>query len=158
MSKGNKTLIALLALVLTCIVGYALFSETITVSGTATASGTFDIGFKCTTVTPTGTATGDCSIAGQTIITKSNLTKPSEKVKYLVTLTNDGTIPAVLKTIDSPNNYSGDGDSLTTTNANYYMDLDNLLYAYYSIGGIDFEDNNYDDLIESKNISLQQNE
>ena len=35
MNKNNKILIAVLAFVLVCVVGYALFSENITVTGTA---------------------------------------------------------------------------------------------------------------------------
>ena len=43
MNKSNKLLIGILAFVVVCVIGYALFSETITVTGTAMAKGNFDI-------------------------------------------------------------------------------------------------------------------
>ena len=48
MNNRNKILVGCLALLLALSVGYALFSETITINGTATAKGSFDIGFECT--------------------------------------------------------------------------------------------------------------
>ena len=104
MNNKNKILVGCLALLLVMTVGYALFSETITINGTATARGNFDIGFVCTSITPIGNATGNCSISGQIITTTSNLTKPSETVTYIVTLSNNGNIPALLRTVDSSNN------------------------------------------------------
>lgn len=49
MNKGNKILLAILSFVVVCVVGYALFGENITVTGTAKAEGTFDIGVSCVT-------------------------------------------------------------------------------------------------------------
>ena len=51
--KKSKILIGCLALLLVMAVGYALFSETITINGTATAKGDFDISFTCETLTST---------------------------------------------------------------------------------------------------------
>ena len=45
MKKQNIVIIAVIALVLVLAVGYALFSETLTINGTATASANFDIEF-----------------------------------------------------------------------------------------------------------------
>ena len=47
MNKKNKILVGCLALLLVLSVGYALFSETITINGTATAKGNFDIVGTC---------------------------------------------------------------------------------------------------------------
>ena len=47
MNRGNKILLGVQAFVVVCVVGYALFSETITVTGTATAKGSFDITSTC---------------------------------------------------------------------------------------------------------------
>ena len=47
MNKSNKILLGVLLFVVVCVVGYALFSETITVTGTATASGDFAFESKC---------------------------------------------------------------------------------------------------------------
>ena len=49
MNKSNKILLGVLSFVVVCVVGYALFSEKITVTGTATASGNFDINYTCQT-------------------------------------------------------------------------------------------------------------
>ena len=45
--RKNKILIGCLALLLVMTVGYALFSETITINGTATAKGDFNIEYTC---------------------------------------------------------------------------------------------------------------
>ena len=45
--KNNKIFIVCLALLLTLSIGYAYFSESITVSGTASAKGSFDITLNC---------------------------------------------------------------------------------------------------------------
>ena len=47
MFKKNKILVGCLALLLVLSVGYALFSETITINGTATAKGNFDMTATC---------------------------------------------------------------------------------------------------------------
>ncbi len=49
MNKRNKVLLGCLTLLLVLSVGYALFSETITINGTATAKGNFDIETTCQT-------------------------------------------------------------------------------------------------------------
>ena len=43
MKKQNIAIIAVVALVLAVAVGYALFSQTINITGTATAQGSFDV-------------------------------------------------------------------------------------------------------------------
>ena len=48
MKRNRMTLVILLAAVLTLAVGYALFSQTINITGTATAQGSFDIVASCT--------------------------------------------------------------------------------------------------------------
>ena len=50
MNKKNKILVGCLALLLVLSVGYALFSETIEINGTATAKGDFDITYTCSVV------------------------------------------------------------------------------------------------------------
>ena len=48
MNKQKKVIIAVLTLVVTMMVGYALFSEALTINGTATAKGDFSITATCT--------------------------------------------------------------------------------------------------------------
>ena len=47
LSKNNKILIGCLALLLVMSVGYALFSDTITINGSATAKGEFKLTTTC---------------------------------------------------------------------------------------------------------------
>ena len=92
-NKKNKLLVGCLALLLALSVGYALFSENITINGTATAKGSFDISSTCELLTSTNATseetaeefltkggTGTCVINGQTVTTTSNLTKPTDMV------------------------------------------------------------------------------
>lgn len=144
MNKSNKILIGVLAFVVVCVIGYALFSENITITGTATASGTFDISYNCWVATEDNFVTngndsywtkggsGTCEIVNGVIKTNSTLSKPSDEVNFGITLTNEGTIPAVLKTVDSSNNYS---NNLTSGDA-VFADFNSFLGAYYEIYGI----------------------
>ena len=49
--KRNRIFVGCLALLLVMVAGYALFSQNLTINGTAKAQGNFDIAFTCTTVT-----------------------------------------------------------------------------------------------------------
>ena len=145
--KKSKILIGCLSLLLVMTVGYALFSETITINGTATAKGDFDISFTCEILTSSNATaqetedgiltkggTGTCNIEGQTITTTSNLTKPTDMVVYRVKLTNEGSIPAVLKTVDSDNNCLDDSEFQKTCPGDQtYFDSSKGLGAMYSL-------------------------
>lgn len=123
MKKQSIAIIGVIALVLAVAVGYALFSETITVNGTATASGSFDVEF---------TSVGDITSVGYTnvegnevakisddknelTISVKNLDYPGAYVEIPVTITNQGTIAAVLESINQVglrgNAEDGDQDS-----------------------------------------------
>ena len=131
--RKNKILVGCLALLLVMAVGYALFSENITINGTATAKGNFDLSYTCEKQEMGGT--GTCSIEGQTITTTSNLTKPTDMVNYGVKITNTGSIPAVLKTVDSPNNCLDDSEfQKTCPGDEIYFDSSKGLSAEYALG------------------------
>ncbi len=108
MKKQNIIIIGLIAVILTMAVGYALFSETININGTATAEGTFDVEFT-SVGTPTCIGfTGTCDAATLTSIstdkntlniTVNKLEFPGAYVEIPVTVTSKGTIPARLKSI-----------------------------------------------------------
>ena len=119
MVKKNKILVACLALLLVLSVGYALFSETITINGTATAKGSFDITYACEVAYAEG-GTGTCTIENGVIKTTSTLTKPTDVVGYKVTITNSGAITAVLKTVTTPNNMTLGDFTGTAGDAMYY--------------------------------------
>ncbi len=130
MNKKKGIIIGVVLFVLAVAVGYALFSDTLTINGTATAKGEFELTYLCDK--DEGDGQGECSVSGNTITTTSTLSKPNESVTYAVTVTNTGTIPAVLKTVTSPNNKDissptfEDGDS-------GYLDTTTMLAAYYGV-------------------------
>ena len=126
--KKNKILIGCLALLLVMAVGYALFSENIAINGTATAKGDFNIEYTCEVYdTYNRVETGECVIEGNTITTTSMLTKPSDGVVFSIKVINKGSIPVILKTFNSSNNYKQDalvpGDEM-------YFDPATALAAY----------------------------
>ena len=49
MSKNNKIILVILTFIVSLMIGYALFSETVTISGTATSQGQFKITTSCIT-------------------------------------------------------------------------------------------------------------
>ena len=109
MKKQNIIIIGLIAVILTMAVGYALFSETININGTATADGTFDVEFT-SVGTPTCIGfTGTCDAATLTSIstdkntlniTVNKLEFPGAYVEIPVTITNKGSVSAKLKNIN----------------------------------------------------------
>lgn len=108
MKKQNIVIIGVIAFVLAVAVGYALFSETLTVNGTATAKGDFDVEFtKVGEITKVGYTE---QVAGTEIavissdkntltITVNKLDYPGAYVEIPVTITNKGSIDAKLKNI-----------------------------------------------------------
>lgn len=121
MKKQNIAIIAAIALVLAVSVGYALFSQSLTVTGTATAKGDFDVQFTAigniksegyTDANATETDTDEikksriASISNNghdLTITVNKLDYPGAYVEIPVTITNEGTIPAKLKNIEETN-------------------------------------------------------
>lgn len=109
MKKQNIAIIGVIAFVLAVAVGYALFSETINVNGTANAKGNFDVEFTsvgtptCEGYSKDCTAANLASIAADKnslTVTVKDLTYPGAYVEIPVTITNQGSIPAVLKSIN----------------------------------------------------------
>ena len=105
MKKQSIAIIGVIAFVLAVAVGYALFSETLTVTGTATATGDFDVEFtKVGTITKVGyTGAGDSEIAAISP-DKNTLTVTVNKLDYPgayveIPITNKGSVSAKLKNI-----------------------------------------------------------
>ena len=137
LTKNNKILVGCLALLLVMSVGYALFSDTITVTGTATAKGNFDMSAVCQSTTENG-GTGSCSVEGNNIITNSSLSKPGDNVVFTVRITNSGSIPAKLISLMTPNNSTGaadyvNGEFKVREGEVAYIDTENLLAATYKL-------------------------
>lgn len=98
----NKILIAAVAIIGLASVAYAAFSQVLTINGTGTASGSWDV--KIISITRTS-ATGVTDAAAPTFNDTSatfsaNLEYPGATATYRVVVANNGTIPAILGTIN----------------------------------------------------------
>lgn len=163
MKKQNKILIIVIVLFLIMAVGYALFSETLDIKGTVSAGGNFGLTYQCGEVQKNGDAvTGSCQVDENNIIVTSTFTKPAEWVEFVMKVTNSGGIPAVLKSVDSPNNALmtnpiADGDEI-------YLDKATFLGADYKIWRNDATGNKVgnaiygDAAVEKAQITLQPGE
>lgn len=109
MKKQSIAIIGVIAFVLAVAVGYALFSETLTINGTATAKGDFDVEFTSVGTPTCSGFSGSCEAAtlgtisddkNTLTITVNKLQYPGAYVEIPVTVTNKGSIPAVLKSIE----------------------------------------------------------
>ena len=110
MNKKNGLLLGCLALLLVLSVGYALFSETITINGTAKAKGDFDIEASCTkgysnelveagvfasvNEGQTGYSGDSCDVSGNAVTFSTSFSNPGAIRYFTVKLTNKGSIPA----------------------------------------------------------------
>lgn len=109
MKKQSIAIIGVIAFVLAVAVGYALFSDTLTITGTAKAEGKFDYDFSVGEITEVGTVKGEN--AEKTVvaelsedndkltITIDKLAYPGASVTIPVTVTNMGTITGKLVNI-----------------------------------------------------------
>ena len=100
LSKNNKILIGCLALLLVMSVGYALFSDTITINGTATAKGEFDITAACQTGIPSefapfvaavdyikedgGYQNDTCSVVDNTVSLSTEFLYPGARRNFII--------------------------------------------------------------------------
>ncbi|MGN1269103.1 MAG: hypothetical protein ACI4U0_06420 [Candidatus Aphodocola sp.] len=109
MKKQSIAIIGVIAFVLAVAVGYALFSEKLTIDGTATAKGDFDVEFTSVGTPTCSGFSGTCEAAtlgtisddkNTLTITVNKLQYPGAYVEIPVTVTNKGSIPAVLKSIE----------------------------------------------------------
>ncbi len=129
MNKKKGIIIGVLAVILVAAVGYAIFSDTLTINGTATAKGEFELTYLCEKSTD-----AECNVSGNTVTTTSTLSKPNDGTGYSVTITNTGSIPAVLKTVTSPNNYGvDDAGDITVGGDVAYIDTTTMLGAQYVV-------------------------
>ena len=134
MNKSNKILLGVLSFIVACVVGYALFSETITINGTASAKGSFDITATCEKgfnndlltaafgVTQSDLGEGGynssnetCSVSGSTVTINTELQYPSAVRYYTVKMENTGTIDAFVK---SAGNAAADDTDLILVSEN----------------------------------------
>lgn len=123
----NKLLVAALVVVGLASVAYAAFSQVLTINGTGTANGNWDI--QITSITPT-TQTGATdqpstpSFTSTTATFDVDLAYPGATSTYEVVIENQGTIPALLSSLTD----------LTATNAAAPTDL------HYTLTGVAVND------------------
>ena len=111
MNKQNKIIVGVVALILALTIGYAVFSQSLNISGTAKASANFGLIFEESPKDPTckGYSSGEkCKMAdvaeiledGRTLrISINKLLYPTAYVKIPVLVKNIGTVDAVLESI-----------------------------------------------------------
>ena len=119
MNKKNKMLLVVLSFVVVCAIGYALFSENITVTGTATASGNFSLKLSCMNATDNSNfieanrayknvdiSNPSISCSNNTITSSVTLNRPGSIHTFLIEVENTGTIPFRLKSVENVKNGS----------------------------------------------------
>ena len=118
-SKKNVVAIVLVVLLLALAVGYAAFSQTLPISGTANASGNWDIKFVDGSETITnsivkGTTANTATVNtdGKSMKVTVNLATPGDGANVSVDIRNAGNVDAVVKDFT----VTGDGFSESTTN------------------------------------------
>lgn len=120
-TKRNSVLIILVVLLLALAVGYAAFQQVLTITGTATAAGEWDIKFvNPTTVTEAGHGTATIT-ADDTVTVDVDLGFPGDACTVTTHIQNAGTIPAKLTTFELLNAagtaaFSDDDITITTPN------------------------------------------
>lgn len=119
-SKKNYTIIVLIVLLLALAIGYAAFSATLTIDGTAEGTGTWDVHFKSATLkdstgavdTKHGTVTLN-DPTNDTITAEVTLAYPGDGVILEAVVENSGNTPAKVKTFT----VTGADDELLITEA-----------------------------------------
>lgn len=109
MNKSNKILLGVLLFVVVCVVGYALFSENINITGTATASGDFSFEKKCFAgdvrnvtggIKEGGIGQESCTVNGDTVTLLTELLYPSAQRLYTVEMKNTGSVDGMVEITD----------------------------------------------------------
>ena len=100
--KKNLLLVILLIVLLAVAGGYALFSQTLTINGTANINAEWSV--KITKIAEEtlkdAKTKGDLAFTDTTATFAVDLEKPGATATYKVTVANEGSIDAVLKSVD----------------------------------------------------------
>lgn len=105
-TKRNYLIVALIIVLMSLAIGYAAFSDTLTISGTTNAKGTFDMIFQSASM-DTANAQGIDKVNSSASIDPTNpnvvnvnvkdLEYPGAGVDVTVVIKNNGTVDAILK-------------------------------------------------------------
>ncbi|MBR6034142.1 MAG: hypothetical protein IKP28_05375 [Clostridia bacterium] len=115
--KKKYLLTLLIVLLFALAVGYAAFTDALTITGTANARGSFDIEFTSASVVSAvgvDTANTDAVISNDKntlTVTCKDLGYPGAGAEYQAVITNVGTVPAVVKSV-VPTNITGNGNAI----------------------------------------------
>ncbi len=114
-SKKHTAIIVLIVLLLALAIGYAAFSSTLTINGTVTASGDWDVKFQSATLKNAeggnDTSHGAATIEGtndETITANITLAYPGDGVLLEAVVVNEGNTPAKLENIQITDPTSSD--------------------------------------------------
>ena len=107
MNKQNKIIVGVVALVLALTIGYAIFSQSLNINGTAKAQGNLDIVFsEVGEISPHGTNKPTATITenGRKLeLSEITLDYPTAYVDIPVTIVNNGTVDGILESITVEN-------------------------------------------------------
>ena len=107
MNKQNKIIVGVVALILALTIGYAVFSQSLNINGTAKAQGNLDIVFsEVGEISPHGTNTPTATITenGRKLeLSEITLDYPTAYVDIPVTIINNGTVDGILESITVEN-------------------------------------------------------
>lgn len=151
--KKKIFLAAFLFLFIVMAIGYPILNDKLEINGFSSAFSSFKINASCNIINDgelKSTGNGKCSVDGTKISTTSDLFMPTDKVNYMITITNAGSVPVVLKNVISSNNKK---DNLIEEGDYLYLNEENLLSAKYSF----FYDDRYiigDNNVKMSNITL----
>lgn len=98
-NKKRSILIVLVVLLLALAVGYAAFQQVLNITGTAKAAGNFEVKFVDPTTITSGHGTAT-KTADDTITVEATLGYPGDGCTVTAHITNAGTIPAKLTTLE----------------------------------------------------------
>lgn len=163
MNKKNKILVGCLALLLALSVGYALFSDSITINGTATAKGSFDITPSCETgiASILGTAESiglpaeggydksECLVNDDEVTMSANFTMPGGVRYFTLKYTNTGSIDGIMNLADNTytrqicvaDNLAGDNEECFNKNVlKGYVAYNTSIFNSIGLAGIIVED------------------
>ncbi len=114
MSKKSVILVVFLVLVLALAIGYAAFSDTLTISGTANANGKFDLQFTDESgfvsgkgIDTEGTKAVVSADKNKLDVTVKDLSYPGAGAQFKAVIKNAGTVPAKVKAV-TPTNITGE--------------------------------------------------
>ena len=158
MNKKKKVIIGVLALALVMVVGYALFSDTLTINGTATAEGNFDMQIISAEVTgevgSTGATTQVNSEDNNNSLTINipKLEYPGAYVDVTYKVKNAGSVPAIFDSYS----ITGETDRIKSLFQfdNYFYDVSDEQSETIRIY---WDENNNTETEESATITLELN-